>query len=86
MNQAEGIIHDTETKMEEFKDQLPADEVSGATYFSIYQYRATFFSVAIQINVHFILVICNTSPKMFEMVRRTGVWPLLFLEVWLLAF
>jgi molecular chaperone DnaK len=25
---AEGIIHDTETKMEEFKDQLPADEVS----------------------------------------------------------
>ena len=24
---AEGIIHDTETKMEEFKDQLPADEV-----------------------------------------------------------
>ena len=28
MNQAEGIIHDTETKMEEFKDRLPADEVS----------------------------------------------------------
>lgn len=26
VNQAEGIIHDTETKMEEFKDQLPADE------------------------------------------------------------
>merc|ERR1711890_82751 len=25
-NQAEGIIHDTETKMEEFKDQLPAEE------------------------------------------------------------
>ena len=25
---AEGIIHDTESKMEEFKDQLPADEVS----------------------------------------------------------
>merc|ERR1712047_3958 len=25
-NSAEGIIHDTETKMEEFKDQLPADE------------------------------------------------------------
>lgn len=25
-NQAEGIIHDTEAKMEEFKDQLPADE------------------------------------------------------------
>lgn len=26
VNQAEGIIHDTETKMEEFKAQLPADE------------------------------------------------------------
>merc|ERR1712002_198268 len=25
-NQAEGIIHDTETKVEEFKDQLPAEE------------------------------------------------------------
>jgi len=25
-NQAEGIIHDTETKMDEFKDQLPAEE------------------------------------------------------------
>lgn len=25
---AEGIVHDTESKMEEFKDQLPADEVS----------------------------------------------------------
>jgi hypothetical protein len=28
VNMAEGIIHDTETKMEEFKDQLPADEVT----------------------------------------------------------
>lgn len=27
INQAEGIIHDTESKMEEFKDQLPKDEV-----------------------------------------------------------
>merc|ERR1712136_480146 len=26
VNSAEGIIHDTETKMEEFKDQLPAEE------------------------------------------------------------
>ncbi|TKC53543.1 hypothetical protein EI555_015492 [Monodon monoceros] len=26
VNMAEGIIHDTETKVEEFKDQLPADE------------------------------------------------------------
>ena len=28
VNQAESIIHDTESKMEEFKDQLPKDEVS----------------------------------------------------------
>lgn len=27
INQAEGIVHDTESKMEEFKDQLPKDEV-----------------------------------------------------------
>ncbi|XP_020357773.1 stress-70 protein, mitochondrial [Oncorhynchus kisutch] len=26
VNQAEGIVHDTESKMEEFKDQLPTDE------------------------------------------------------------
>lgn len=28
VNQAEGIIHDTESKMEEFKEQLPSEEVS----------------------------------------------------------
>jgi len=28
VNQAEGIIHDTETKMEEYKDQLPSEEYS----------------------------------------------------------
>ena len=28
MNQAEGIIHDTEAKIDEFKDQLPGDEVN----------------------------------------------------------
>lgn len=27
VNQAENVIHDTETKMEEFKDQLPSEEV-----------------------------------------------------------
>lgn len=26
VNQAEGIVHDTETKMEEFKDQLPKED------------------------------------------------------------
>ena len=27
VNQAEGVVHDTETKMEEFKDQLPTEDV-----------------------------------------------------------
>jgi molecular chaperone DnaK len=27
VNQAEGIIHDTESKLEEFKSQLPQEEV-----------------------------------------------------------
>ncbi len=27
INQAEGIIHDTESKMVEYKDQLPKEEV-----------------------------------------------------------
>lgn len=27
LNQAEGVIHDTEAKMVEFKDQLPQEEV-----------------------------------------------------------
>lgn len=28
VNQAEGVVHDTESKVEEFKDQLPAEEVT----------------------------------------------------------
>ena len=28
VNQAEGILHDTETKIEEYKDQLPVEDVS----------------------------------------------------------
>jgi molecular chaperone DnaK len=28
VNHAEGIVHDTESKMEEFKEQLPAEECS----------------------------------------------------------
>merc|ERR1712242_376663 len=28
VNQAEGVLHDTESKMDEFKDQLPADDVT----------------------------------------------------------
>lgn len=33
VNQAEGIVHDTESKMEEFKDQLPADEACRTFYY-----------------------------------------------------
>lgn len=29
VNQGESIIHDTESKIDEFKDQLPAEEVRG---------------------------------------------------------
>merc|ERR1711970_1313038 len=28
INQAEGVLHDTESKMEEFKDQLPSEDVA----------------------------------------------------------
>ena len=28
INQAEGILHDTESKMDEFKDQLPSEDVA----------------------------------------------------------
>ena len=28
VNQAEAIVHDTESRIDEFKDQIPADEVS----------------------------------------------------------
>ena len=28
INQAEGILHDTETKIEEYKDQLPVEDVT----------------------------------------------------------
>ena len=36
VNQAEGIIHDTESKMDEFKDQLPSEEVRTTCFKSIW--------------------------------------------------
>lgn len=36
VNSAEGIVHDIETKIEEFKDQLPTDEVR--SFFSLIFY------------------------------------------------
>ena len=35
INHAESVVHDIETKMDEFKDQLPADEVNVQQYSSI---------------------------------------------------
>ena len=35
VNHAESVIHDVETKMDEFKDQLPADEVSATLTLSL---------------------------------------------------
>lgn len=43
VNMAEGIVHDTETKMEEFKDQLPADEVNRESYYSGFDLCFFFF-------------------------------------------
>ena len=34
INRVESILHDTEAKMEEYKDQLPSDEVKLACYSS----------------------------------------------------
>lgn len=34
INQAEGIIIDTESKMNEYKDQLPSDEVREFNYYN----------------------------------------------------
>jgi hypothetical protein len=36
VNQAEGIIHDTESKMNEFKDQLPKEEVRECLSFHLH--------------------------------------------------
>lgn len=37
VNHAESILHDTETKMEEYKDQLPADEVQIIIFLIVYK-------------------------------------------------
>lgn len=36
INQAEGIIHDTESKLEEFKAQLPQEEVKKKNCFQYF--------------------------------------------------
>lgn len=35
VNRVESILHDTESKMEEYKDQLPSDEVKKANFFQL---------------------------------------------------
>lgn len=44
VNQAEGIIHDTESKLEEFKAQLPQDEVRIISlFYYIYIYHISYY-------------------------------------------
>lgn len=44
VNQAEGIIHDTESKLEEFKAQLPQDEVRIISlFYHIYIYHISYY-------------------------------------------
>lgn len=43
VNQAESIVHDTESKLTEFKDQLPADEVLFLKYPMNYSVFRLFF-------------------------------------------
>lgn len=46
VNQAEGIIHDTESKLEEFKAQLPQDEVRISLFYHIYIiYHIIFYDI-----------------------------------------
>lgn len=47
INQAESIVHDTEAKMEEFKDQLPKEEVSSDKY-QLNQSELLNFSIFLQ--------------------------------------
>ena len=47
VNQAEGIIHDTETKMDEYKDQIPSEEyeklkVGGCGLSGLFDMRVSF--------------------------------------------
>lgn len=45
LNQAEAIIYDTESKMEEYKAQLPAEEVGSEKSHISYFYLTCFFLV-----------------------------------------
>lgn len=49
VNQAEGIVHDTESKMEEFKAQLPTEEVTNvlATHIFTFNFLSTELIVAL---------------------------------------
>ena len=44
INRVESILHDTEAKMEEYKDQLPSDEVKLACY-SSNSFKQKFFQL-----------------------------------------
>jgi molecular chaperone DnaK len=43
VNRVESILHDTESKMEEYKDQLPSDEVKELIDLKIFLIDLSFF-------------------------------------------
>ena len=69
VNAAEGIIHDTESKMEEFKDQLPTDEVIGMlTILILCVYRAC---VLLAVIMYFSVCLSNFCK---QNISKTNLW------------
>lgn len=48
VNRVESILHDTESKMEEYKDQLPSDEVFNFNFLLFFSSNYSFPSSSIQ--------------------------------------
>lgn len=64
VNQAEGIIHDTESKMNEFKDQLPKEEVSEFSYCTYLNCLCCLLSVT-YISLNFSCMVTFSSSYLF---------------------
>ena len=74
MNAAEGIIHDTESKMEEFKDQLPADEVrlqfttvSNLSFQSMFTFIFVFRACMTVQHLEDYVVVCETVKQVSQL-------------------
>lgn len=59
VNRVESILHDTESKMEEYKDQLPSDEVK----------TRNFQSFSFQTN-QFDILACEIERRCYEVTRK----------------